>query len=162
MSAGVRTLPTELGIITEDPVIDRKLSCSPEPIDPGSPAESAQMPAQMPGQHWRPPGTASTASRAGAGRNNMPAGTDFDVGIPQQDSSAAYHAFIKGGKGPFGRKNTSEGSPIFQRPPRQFTEITNASLPFDETEAWDKKAILSLGRHLAPVGPHIGLIDFFA
>lgn len=158
MSAGVRTLPTELGIITEVPVIDRKLSCSPEPISTGSPAESAQIP----GQQWQSPGTASTASRAGAGRNNMPAGTDCDVDILRQDSGGAYRAFIKGGKGPFGRKNTGEGSPTFQRPPRQSTEVTNASLPFDETEAWDKKAILSLGRHLPSREPHIRLIVSFA
>lgn len=158
MAAGIRTLPTDLGIITEVPVVDRELSCSPEPIGTGSPAESAQIS----GQHWHHHGTASTASRADAGRNNMPTGTDFDVGIFRQDSGGAYRAFVKDGKGPFGRKNPGEGSPTFQRPPRQSTEITNASLPFDETEAWDKKAILSLGRHLPSLGPHVRLIVSFA
>lgn len=44
------------------------------------------------------------------------------------------------------KRNTGEASPTFHAPHRQSTKITNASLSFEETEAWDKKAILALGR----------------
>ena len=156
MAAGVRTMHTELEIINEAreaPVIDRKLSGSPEPIDTRAIAESAQIP----GQRSQSPGITSPASRKGTG-DGMPAAADFDDEVTRQDSGGAYHTFIQR----FHRKNTGESSPTFQAPRRQSTTITNASLPFKETEAWDKKTVLALGRRLPSLSLYMRIITHFA
>lgn len=134
MSAAIRAMPTELDIINEDPsVIDRKLSRSPEPIDTRVRTELAQVP----GQICQSPGITSPVSRAGTGDGRSPT-ADFDDGLRRLDSGGSRRHCSK--------RNTGEASPTFHAPHRQSTKITNASLSFEETEAWDKKAILALGR----------------
>ena len=45
---------------------------------------------------------------------------------------------------PSSRKSTVEGVVQFKKSPRQSTGLTSASASFEETEAWDRKAILTL------------------
>lgn len=153
MSAGVRTLPTGLEIINEVPIIDRKLSCSPEPIDTGAPAEPAQTPAQQ----WQSSGVASPFGRAGTG-DSMPATAEIDDGIPRQDSGGAYDTSVRASRRNPSRRNTGEASPTIQAPPRQSTADTKYSLSFEETKAWNRKAVLSLGTRLPLLGLDVGLL----
>ena len=49
----------------------------------------------------------------------------------------------------FARSKSSDYIHKFKNPERQATTITNASASFDDTLAWDRKTVLSLGRVLA-------------
>ena len=51
----------------------------------------------------------------------------------------------RGGSGKLRRRNTTDDNPPSKSPRRQSTVVTNASLSLEETEAWDKKSLLSLG-----------------
>ena len=144
MFFGERTMHTELGTINEGSGIDRKLSCSPEPIDPRALGESAQTS----GPATYSQGFTLPTSKAGT-CGNISDAVEFDVGVPRQDSGSSYRAFIQASGGHSSRRNAGETASIYQEPQRQFTKVTNASLSFEETEAWDKKAILALGTNLS-------------
>ena len=166
----------ELSTIVEAPVVDQRLSGSPEPIDP---QESRQFEAGL-----GAPDDFSKAypfqSRADTVDNNVqskalpinfsaprnqtypkthdssgdfplpPTAITLRDGLPHVRQNGA--GFSRGNRTQVlktsqssSRKSTAEGVTPFQDPLRQSTGLTSTSASFEETEAWDRKAILTLG-----------------
>ena len=169
MSSSSYPVSTELGTISEAPAINRKISGTPEPLES---AGSAQLPepttnsskgnvlprravtgdgysAEQRRVYFEP----SITSRANTGDFHTSVSKLSQRGLSrlryrglvreEPEGPRAYTGIPAGGR--FSRKTSTDNFQASRSPRRQSTGFTNASLPLEETEAWDKKVLLSLG-----------------
>ena len=193
MSSSVRPQSTDLGTINETPVIDRKISGTPDRLEDRESIDFAQVAETVPSQFR----TDAIHSRGNTGDEystrprkvifDSPISTRANTGelplhsgnvlVPLQSydlpgsSNGARRVHnvpdnVTGTSVSYGdhqtfneiysKRSNDEDHRTFSRPPRQSTVITNASLPFEETEAWDKKSLLALGssQHLSDIAKY--------
>ncbi|MCJ1394320.1 hypothetical protein MMC18_007198 [Xylographa bjoerkii] len=175
MSSSERKASVELSVIDEAAVMDRRLSGTPEPIDPkcseptpehisfsppNAPHNRAKTedyvrskktliesfsPSAQTHEHsrglWGEFTPSSTASALELGASNTDTHDFFDK---EGRTMPAEKEGIPNTSQPSSKKNTAAGSVNFQTGSRQSTGFSNVSASFEDTEAWDRKAVLTL------------------
>ena len=177
MSSTARQQSTELGTIIEAPLIDRKISGSPDPLDNDESMDPAQVSINQfktgalhirgntIDEHSARTSRVICDSQTSTRAHTFPLNssnvitTRREFRLPRNVTGTGSHDIAdsitgvsrlqsepQACNGSYSRRNTDEDKGTFAGPTRHSTNVWSIrSDPFTETEAWDKKALLSLG-----------------